>query len=260
MSLQGQSSASRLEGVDLLPGKTHYLKGSNAAGWHGDLPAYERVRHSGVYPGVDLIYYGNQQQLEYDVVVAPGANPDVVRFRFDGIRDMRIQDDGQLVLDTAAGEIRQPKPVIYQESGEERRPIAGGYAMRGDHVVGFEIGAYDRSKPLVIDPVIIYSSFFGGTGTGDQGIAITLDPAGNAYITGQTTSPDLFIWGGFQPTFGGQMDGFVLKLDPTGTTILYATYFGGTASDEGHSIAVDSGGNAYITGLTSSTDFAPRIS
>ena len=255
ISLAGQSSTARVEGIDPLPGKTHYLKGSAPDTWHADLPTYGRVRYAGVYPGIDVVYYGNQRQLEYDVVIAPGARPELVQFRFDGIRGMRIDENGELVLKTAAGEIRQAKPSIYQESGGQRVAVEGGYVMRGKNRVGFQVGAYDSGKPLVIDPTLLYSSFYGGTGTADQGNAITVDAAGNAYITGQTTSADLFIRNGVQSRLSGQMDGFVLKLDPKGTTVLYSTYFGGSASDEGHSVAVDAGGNAYVTGFTASADF-----
>src|SRR5262245_27131793 len=255
MSLSGQTSTPSIEPVDPLSGKTHYLKGSASDRWHSDLPTYGRIRYSGVYPGVDIVYYGNQRQLEYDVVVAPGVRPEIVRFQFDGIHGMTIDSNGDLVLKTDAGEIHQAKPAIYQETDGKRIPVDGGYVVLGKRLVGFRVGDYDRGKPLVIDPTLVYSTFYGGTGIADQGNAIAVDAAANAYITGQTNSTDLLTLNGVQSTLSGTMDGFVIKLDPTGTNIVYATYFGGSASDEGHSIAVDAGGNAYITGFTTSSDF-----
>jgi len=255
ISLAGQSSASTIEAVDPLPGKTHYLKGPGPDQWHADLPTYGRVRYNGVYPGIDIIYYGNQRQLEYDVVIAPGARPDNVQFRFDGIKGMTISPNGDLVLKTDAGEIHQAKPAIYQETDGKRVAVDGGYVVIGERNVGFRVGDYDHARPLVIDPTLVYSTFFGGTGLADQGNAVAVDAAGNAYITGQTNSADLFTLNGFQSKPGGGIDGYVMKLDPTGTTVLYSTYFGGSGTDEGHSIAVDAGGNAYVTGYTTSADF-----
>jgi hypothetical protein len=255
MSVSGQSSPGRIEALDPLPGKTHYLKSPGSEAWHADLPMYARVRHNNVLPGVDLVYYGNQRQLEYDVVIAPGVQPEIVRFRFDGIQGLTIDSDGGLVLKTEAGDIRQAKPTIYQESDGNRVAVDGGYVLFGKRTVGFRIAAYDRRRPLVIDPILVYSTFYGGTGIADQGNAIAIDAAGSAYITGQTNSADLFVLNGIQPKLSGSMDGFVMKLDPTGTAVVYSTYFGGSASDEGHSIAVDAGGNTYITGYTTSSDF-----
>jgi len=255
MTLGGQNATPRIEGIDRLAGKTHYLKGRSPVSWHGDVPAYARVRYADVYPGVDLVYYGNQRQLEYDFVVAPGARPDVIQLHFDGIRGMHIDKEGQLVLRTAGGEILQKKPVAYQQDGDRRVPLEGNYILRGKHRVGFRIASYDSTKPLIIDPVLVYSTYFGGTGTLDQGNAIAVDAAGNAYVAGQTSSTDLLTIHGVQGALRGQLDGFVLKLDPKGTTVIYSTYFGGSGNDEAHSIAIDSAGNAYVTGYTTSSDF-----
>jgi beta-propeller repeat-containing protein len=255
MTLDGHSPDATLEAIDPLPGRTHYLKGPAQDAWHADLPTYGRVRYRGAYPGIDVVYYGNQRQLEYDVTIAPGARPEVVRFRFDGIKAITIDAHGDLVLKTAAGDIRQAKPSIYQEIEGKRVAVDGGYVLLAKRSVGFRVGDYDRGRPLVIDPTLVYSTFFGGTGLSDQGNAVAVDAAGNAYITGQTNSPDLFTVNGAQSKLSGSIDGYVIKVDPAGTTILYSTYFGGTASDEGHSIAVDAGGNAYITGFTTSSDF-----
>jgi hypothetical protein len=255
MKLVGANARPRTEGLESLPGVTHYLKGTDPRSWHGDVPSYARVRYESVYPGIDLVYYGNQRQLEYDFTVAPGSRPNRIQFHIDGVHDIQIAPDGRLVLKTGSGEIVQKRPTIYQETTKGRVAVAGGYVLRGKGMVGFDVGAYDTTKPLIIDPTLVYSSYFGGSGTADQANAIAVDEAGNAYITGQTTSANLAVSIGVRGTLGGQMDGFVLKLDPAGTTVLYSTYFGGAASDEGHSIAVDAGGNAYVGGYTFSADF-----
>jgi len=255
MKLVGRNERSTVTGVGPLSGRSHYLKGNNPRAWQRDIPSYAQVRYADVYPGIDLVYYGNQRQLEYDFVIAPGSQPDQIQLRFDGIRGLDIDGDGQLVLKTAAGRILQRKPAIYQEGDAGRIPIDGGYVLRGKHRVGFKVAAYDSTKPLIIDPVLVYSTYFGGTGTVDYANAITVDPAGNAYVTGRTTSTDLLVVGGTTGANAGLMDGFILKLDPKGTTVIYSTYFGGSANDEGHSIAIDPAGNAYVTGFTSSPDF-----
>jgi len=255
MKLVGQSERPTITGIDQLSGKSHYLKGNNPAAWRRDIPSYARVRYADVYPGVDLVYYGNQRQLEYDFVIAPGSRPDQIQLRFDGIRGLEIDGDGQLVLKTPGGRILQKKPAIYQEGDAGRIPVDGGYVLRGKHRVGFKVASYDSTRPLIIDPVLVYSTYFGGTGTVDYANAIAVDPAGNAYVTGRTTSTDLLIVGGTTGANAGLMDGFILKLDPKGTTVIYSTYFGGSANDEGHSIAIDAVGNAYVTGFTSSPDF-----
>lgn len=254
MRFAGGSSPARISALDPLPGKANYLKGSNPSKWRQDIPSYSRVRYSEIYPGVDVTYYGNQRQLEYDVIVAPGADPNRVQLRFDGVDKVEIDRDGELILKAGTGEIHQKKPAVYQDFDGHRVAREGNYVLRGKNTVGFAIASYDSSKPLIIDPTFVYSTYFGGTGTADQGNAIAVDAAGNAYITGQTDSADLLIIGGNQVE-QGQMDGFVLKLDPTGTIVLYSTYFGGSSNDEGHSIAVDASGNAYITGFTTSSDF-----
>src|SRR5881396_717699 len=255
ITLPGQNPKTRLEGMDALPGMTHYLRGASPSSWHGDVPAYARVRYPDVYPGIDLVYYGSQRQLEYDFVVRPGARPEAIQLHFDGVRGVQIDDDGRLVLRTAGGQVIQQKPVVYQPDGDRRIPVEGTYVLQGKRRVGFRIPSYDSTKPLIIDPVLVYSSYFGGTGTADQGNAVAVDAAGNAYVAGQTSSTDLLTIKGVQGALRGQLDGFVLKLDPKGTTVLYSTYFGGSGNDEAHSIAVDSAGNAYVTGYTSSSDF-----
>src|SRR5437588_8325444 len=158
MKLVGADSAPQVEGLDLLPGQSNYLIGNDPKQWRTNVHNYARVQYRDVYPGVSLVYYGNQQKLEYDFVVAPGANPYSIKIGFDGAEDMRIDAIGDLMLNTAAGEIRQHKPIVYQDVAGVRQRIAGRYVLKGKHEVGFELGAYDANKQLVIDPVLVYST------------------------------------------------------------------------------------------------------
>ena len=152
MTLVNANRGSEAAGRDALPGKSHYLIGSDPAKWRTNVPTYAKVGYEDVYPGVDLVYYGNQGQLEYDFVVAPGADPRVITLAFDGARDVHIDARGELVLGVDGGEIRQHKPVVYQEMAGFRQEVAGGYVMKGKRQVGFRLAEYDRNLPLIIDP------------------------------------------------------------------------------------------------------------
>jgi hypothetical protein len=239
LKLAGANQAPQMEGLDQLRGKSHYFTVNNARQWHAAVPTYAKVRYRSVYPGIDVVYYGNQQQLEYDFIVAPGGDPKRIILSFDeatktrgGVR-LRLDDNGDLLVRTGEVELRQLKPVVYQEFDGIKRTIAGRYVLKGHRQAGFELGDYDRSKPLVVDPVIFYFSI----GEGGGGIAI--DPVGNAYLTGTS----------------GSRNAFVVKLNPSATEVLYATYLGGSGSDSGADIAIDEAGNIYLTGQTSSADF-----
>jgi uncharacterized protein (TIGR03437 family) len=247
------------EGLDELPGKSHYLIGGDPARWRTGIRSYARVRYRDVYPGVSLTYYGNQRQLEYDFVVAPGADPRRIHLAFEGAQQMRLDGNGDLLLQVAGGEVRQRKPVIYQEADREfsagaRRMIAGHYVLRGEREVGFEIAAYDPGQPLVIDPVLSYSTYLGGAGS-ETGYSIAVDQAGNAYVAGTTSSDDFPLTPGALKTTSGGGDVFVAKLNAAGTALVYATYFGGASSDVGYSLTVDAAGQVYVTGSTASTNF-----
>ena len=187
MTMLHSNGAPRVEGLDKLAGSSNYLIGNDPERWHINVPNYARVKYTDVYPGVDLIYYGNQRQLEYDFVVAPGASPRFIRLAFRGVQNTRIDNRGDLALRVAGGEIRQRKPVVYQETNGVKEYVEGRYLLKGRHEVGFEIAEYDASKPLVIDPILVYSSFLGGSG-GDFGHAIAVDDFGNVYLAGETTS------------------------------------------------------------------------
>ncbi len=258
MKLAGANPAPRVEGLDPLPGKCNYFIGNDRRKWRTNVPHYGKVRYEKIYPGVDLVYYSNRQQLEYDFIVAPGADPKVIALAFQGADRLEIDIQGDLVLHTAGGQIRLHKPFIYQEVNGVRREISGGYALKDQSHVGFQLGAYDATRPLVIDPVLVYSTYLGGNASEEMS-GIAVDSSGNAYVMGTTNSGNFPTTSGALQTSpgGGESDVFVAKLNATGTALLYATYLGGRASDTNQlgGIAVDSSGNAYVTGETSSTDF-----
>jgi hypothetical protein len=259
MSLVGAAPKPFVSGLDELPGKANYFVGNDPAKWRTNVPTYAKVHYREVYPGIDLVYYGNQRRLEYDFVVAPGADPKRIVLGFQGAQRLELNAEGELVLHAAGGAIRQRVPVIYQEIDGARREIEGGYVLKGANRVGFQVAAYDRSRPLVIDPTLVYSTYLGGSGF-DIGSGIAVDAAGAAYVTGLTTSVD-FTAGCTPPctvldaTRGGPSDAFVTKLNATGTALVYSTYLGGSGGEFGFGIAVDAAGAAYVTGLTDSADF-----
>jgi hypothetical protein len=255
MRVVDSNSAIRGIGLEPLPGTVNYFRGNDPNQWRTDIATFSRVEYPNVYPGINLVFYGSQQQLEYDFDVAPGADPSIISLDFAGAGDVTIDSAGNLDLATPSGTIQQQKPVLYQEVNGVRQEVTGGYVSRGPGQVHFQVGAYDPALPLVIDPVLAYSTYLGGSVI-DNGYGIALDNDGNVYLTGQTSSADFPISNSaFQPVFGGFQNAFVTKLDPTCTTILYSTFIGGSHADRATGIAVDGDGNAYITGRTMSTDF-----
>lgn len=257
MKLLGADSQSQGAGLEELPGKVNYFIGKDRSKWHSNIPTYSKVKYDNCYPGIDLIYYGNQQQLEYDFVVAPGADPDAIRLTFEGAEQMTVDESGDLVLELPAGDVRLRKPFIYQKSANgAHKEIAGGYVLDGRAQVSFKVAAYDRARPLVIDPVLIYSTYLGGGGS-DIGQSIAVDTSGNAYVTGWTLfSADFPTTSGASDTTpNGLQDVFVSKMNADGSTLVYSTYLGGSSTDNGLGIAVDAIGNAYLTGRTLSTNF-----
>src|SRR5206468_1945773 len=251
----GANPRSPLVGEDELPGKSNYFIGNDPARWHTEVPTYARLRYGQVYPGVDLVVYGTQEQLEYDLIISPGADPASIVLAFDGATRLAIAADGDLVLHTAAGDIRQRKPRVYQELDGVRQVIDGRYGVKGRHRVGFEVGRYDRRRPLVIDPTLVYSRLVGGTGD-DESYGVVVDGTGAAYVAGFTTSSNFPLTaGGFDRSFGGVADVFVAKLNAAGTSLVYSTFIGGRNDDEAFSIAVDADGAAYVTGYTASSNF-----
>jgi hypothetical protein len=248
-TLAGGNRRPTVAGHGELPGRINYLVGNDPAGWRTNIATYARVHYTDVYPGIDLVYYGNQQQLEYDFVVAPGADPRRIRMAFHGARDVSINADGDLILSIAGGEVRQRKPIVYQDARGVREPVHGRYVMKRGRQVGFELGAYDQSRPLVIDPVLVYSTYLGGSSR-DEGNDIAVDANGNAYVGGETVSADFPIVSGAYSSLTGGTDGFVTKLNSTGSTLIYSTYLGGAAEDRVNGVAVDTLGYAYATGET----------
>ncbi|MGD0445549.1 MAG: SBBP repeat-containing protein [Edaphobacter sp.] len=253
MELAGASRNLHVTGVDQLPGKANYFIGNDPAKWHSDVPTYSKVQYAGVYPGIDLVYYGNKRQLEYDFVVAPGANPKPIRLQFAGAKKLKLTADGGLTVAAPNGEIAFHKPFIYQVKKGQRQPIQGRFFLLAKNVVSFTLGEYDHTKPLVIDPVLVYSTyFFAGVALAGP---IAVDSSGNAYVTGSAGGGLSVTTGAFQKSNEGIANVFVTKINPTGTALVYSTYLGGTVQDTGTGIAVDSSGNAYVTGATSSQNF-----
>src|SRR5207247_2533307 len=254
MSVVGAAPKPLVSGLDELPGKANYLIG-NPAKWRTNVPTYAKVHYREVYPGIDLVYYGNQRQLEYDFVVSPRADPERIVLGFQGAERLEINAEGELVLHAAGGVIRQRVPVIYQEIDGVRTKIEGGYVLKDAHRVGFQVAAYDPSRPLVIDPTLVYFTYLGGS-IGDGGRGIAVDAAGAAYVTGYTLSTD-FTAGCtvLHGTLRGDHDAVVTKINAAGTALVYSTYLGGSGGEVGVGIAVDAAGAAYVTGFTESADF-----
>ena len=303
MALVGANPSLHPAGSRELPGKVNYFIGNDPSRWHTSVPTYGAVTLPSVYPGIDLVYYGNQRQLEYDFAIAPGANPGAIRLRFEGASHLHIAKSGDLVLGTALGEISFHKPVVFQPveakappfdqlmaltKTKGRRqlapsarsdtnpgrppgaplqiPVDGRYVLTVSNEVRFEIGPYDKSRQLIIDPVLSFSTYLAGTG-GDTINGIALDPSGNIFVTGTTSSADFPVTtGAFQQTCGGSIakcvapyltNAFVSKLSADGSTLIYSTFLGGgfNFGSQANAIFVDSAGNAYVDGSTTSSDF-----
>jgi hypothetical protein len=228
---------SRAEALEQLPGRSNYFLGNDPSKWRRDVAQYAKVRFTGVYPGIDLLYYGHQTQLEYDFVVAPGADPRRIRLAFAGAGQLRTSSDGELIAATSEGELRWKRPHVYQEREGRREAIAGGYLRLGRDEIGFQIGPYDRTQPLIIDPVLAFSTYLGGGG-GNMAERVAVDGSGNVYVL-SSTDPGVSV----------------TKINPTGTAIVYTAYLGGSSTEFAGGLAVDVEGNAYVSGLTMSSDF-----
>lgn len=261
LKFEGGSTPIAVTGRDQLPGKTNYFMGNDPKQWRKNVANYEGVEYRGIYPGVDVLFHGNLQRLEYDFVVAPGADPHAITLDVEGAKRMRITSRGDMVLGVGQSELELEKPVVYQEVQGQRREVAGNFVLRGPRRIGFALGSYDHSQPLVIDPILAYSTYLGGgniTGAAnDAGKAITVDSAGDVYVTGTTTSIDFPVTtGAYQSTYPdpGNTAGFVTELNPSGSALVYSTYFGSTPSGltTVTAIALDAAGDAYLTGNTNS--------
>ena len=251
-------------GAESLPGVVNYLRGEQA-NWITGVPTFARVRYTDVYPSTDLVYYGNHAQLEYDFVLRAGADPRAIAMKIDGA-SVLVTEDGSLELRGPGGSVVWHKPVAYQERDGKRLPVKAWYEVKED-VVRFGVGAYDRRRELVIDPALAYSTYLGGSG-GEVANGIAVDASGNAYIAGDTLSPDFpTTSGAYDRTCGTDgkcdlnsdgyvRDAFVTKLNSSGTALVYSTYLGGSDYDSARGVAVDGSGNAVVVGETLSTDFA----
>jgi hypothetical protein len=268
MRLVGANTAAQILGDGELSGKIHYFTGNNPAQWRSGVPVFSKVRVADIYPGINLVYYGNQKRLEYDFNVAPGANPDSILIRFDGADKISVNAQAELVLKVGDGEIRQPAPVVYQMVAGVRKEISGGYKFADANTIAFAVGDYDRALPLVIDPTIAFSTYFGGT-AGETAWSVALNPTdGSIYVAGQTFSKRAFTNGpaidpfstdgAYQTNYNGGKytgDAFVAKFDSTGTILDYLTYLGGNGDNAAYSVAVDTNGYAFVTGFTDATNF-----
>jgi hypothetical protein len=281
LDLVGANPGASVKGLEELPGKSNYFIGNDPKKWRTNVPTFAKVKYENIYPGVDLVYYGNPSAdggLEYDFVVAPGADPGRITLRVGAHRDapLRIAPDGDLVVQAEGGEVRFQKPIVYQPMTDDPKPQApnrklleGRYVLLADNQVGFEVPSYDKAKPLTIDPVLKYSTYLGGGGeAGASSVSVAVDAFGNAYVASGTSSTTFPVTAGaFQTTFGGPTppvecsggyicgDAVVAKINPTGSTLIYSTYLGGSGDDYAYGLAIDSAGNAYVSGVTNSPNF-----
>ena len=260
----------KVEGEDNSAGVSNYFMGKDPKTWRTNVPRYKDVRVRGLYDGIDLLYYGKDRELEHDLIVAPGKDPGVIGMSFGDAAELKIDPAGDLVVGLKNGELRLRKPRIYQHEGEKLAAVDGGYVLRGANQIGFSIGKYDPSQPLVIDPVLVFSTYFGGNGGDGVSVVIesvALDASGNIYVAGITSSPSFPLKSPFQGTVPADacgtmaapamcLLGFVSKFNPSASALIYSTYFGGTSDEEeADSVAVDANENVYVAGNTIAADF-----
>jgi hypothetical protein len=254
LELRGASAAPSVTGEAALPARSNYFIGQNPGRWRTGVPNYGRVRYQQVYPGVDLIYYGREGRLENDFEISPGMDPGVISWQVSGAQGIRVDADGDLVLIADASEVRLQQPRAYQLTGGRQVEVPIRYQIRGQNV-SFALGPYDRREKLVIDPVLTYSSYLGGTG-GDVAYGVAVNSAGNTFVTGSTASLNFPTTSGtYAPTYVGDGDVFVTELDPTGTRLVFSTYLGGSGVDTPSQILLNSAGNIFLVGSTFSNNF-----
>lgn len=256
MTMPGANPEPVIAAEDQQPGVKNYFIGNDPKNWHTNIPAFARVRYSDVYPGIDVIYHGSRQ-LEFDVVVNPGANPDQIELSFDGAKHISTDASGNLILTSEAGELRLQRPVSYQEKNGTRQAVDSRFVVKSDHQVVFALGSYDPSRQLVIDPSISFATYFGGGGTNgsgeESGLGIAIDGSGNAYVVGTTNSSTPLPGKPILIPPGGQYDCYLAEFSPSGA-IVFTTIFGGSQNDLPQAVAVDTTG-IYVVGLTQSIDF-----
>lgn len=259
LKFKGGNTHAAIKGRAELAGKTNYIIGNDPKEWRTNIANYAGVEYRSLYPGVDLVFHGNQRDLEYDFIVAPDANPQAIALDVQGAKRMHIGPHGDLEISVGQSQLELKRPVVYQEVAGKRREIAGNFAIRGAHGIGFALGPYDRSLPLIIDPTLIYSTYLGGgnvTGAAnDTGKVIAVDASGDVYVAGSTASYDFPVTAGaYETSFPdpGQFAGFVTKLNPSGSSLIYSTYFAGASTGvlTIFGIAVDGSGDVFLTGQT----------
>jgi len=255
VTMEGMNRSPKVKSSNQLIGRANYFIGKDYSKWRTGIPMYGRIKYSEVYPGTDLVYYGKQGRLEFDFVVAPGADPNAIRLHFDAAGLLSITRNGTARVTTEQGPFELLRPAIYQLRGGKRIPIDGQFALRGDdRTVGIDVAVYDHKKPLIIDPVLSYSTYVGGNGS-DYASGVAVDSQGDAYISGQTTSTNFPTNNGYPSSGNSNGVAFVTELNPTGTAVLYSTYLGGTGGDWGAGMGLDPSGNVYVVGSTRSSDF-----
>jgi photosystem II stability/assembly factor-like uncharacterized protein len=254
LKMLGANSAPEVTGEDELPGKVNYFFGNDPEKWWRNIPTYRSALFKDVYPGVDVVYYGNQRELEYDLVVAAGGNPKLIRFSVEGVDRIRLDKSGRLQLSLTQGEVSLNRPSVYQlDQNGSRREVRSGYVVNGNEI-RFRLERFDSRLPLVIDPVLSYSTLL-GSGVNDSASGIAVDSQGSAYVVGTTYGTSFPTTSGAFKSTSTRSGAFVTKLDPTGTTLVYSTYISGEGSTTGLGISVDAAGNAHVTGSTTAPDF-----
>ncbi len=262
MQLVGGNPNPAVTGLEQTGTVSNYYLGNDSAKFRTGVPHFAKVKYPQVYPGIDAVYYGQGRMLEYDFVVAPGADPRVIQMAFKGARRLSLDDNGDLVIQTKGGELRHHKPVVYQEVAGARQAVAGSFVLRGKQV-GFTVGAYDRTKELVIDPTLNYSTYVGGYDGDEKGYAIVLDGSSNAFLTGEVAStgaPYAFPDGNITGESSGGKDIFITKLNSTGTTSSFYTFVGSTGDEWGTGIVLDSSGNIFVGGIFGTNSYSPGVS
>jgi len=258
MNLIGANPHPMFETIDQLPGTVNYMFGDRPANWHLNVPTFAKVKYSEVYRGISVVYYGNQKQLEYDFVADPGADPDQIALSFPGVKKLEILENGDLIIHLSAGMLRWHKPIAYQSVQGHRQEIPACFVLKDAVTIGFQLASYDSSLPLVIDPVLMFTTYLGGGGF-DYIAGISVDSNGNIIVAGDTTSMNFPTVNAYHSTSsGGAADGFVSKFNNNGTALLYSTYLGGNGSETVEGFATDSSGNAYVAGTTDSVNFPTK--
>jgi beta-propeller repeat-containing protein len=260
VELLGAQTNPKIEGLRRQAGRVNYFVGNDPKKWRTNVSTYAEVKYDNLYPGIDLAYHGSKQgQLEYDFVVAPGADPNRIQLSFEGADSVRIDKHGDLIVSGSGGDVTEHSPLIYQQVNGSRHIIQGGYALKDKHTASFRLAAYDANEPLVIDPTLVYATYLGGTNN-EASNSVAADSFGNAYVAGYTNSANFPTSSPLQAANAGGYDAYVTKLNGNGSGLIYSTYLGGSGFDGAFGIQVDSSGNAYVVGVTGSSDFPTTAS